>query len=519
MREDGTAPGGGRRAGAPADGRATSHGPGGTGHATAPRPAIDSADGASDTAPPGGAVRYGLVLTVVVGVQFMVTLDASVVNVALPAIRDDLRFSESGLLWVVNAYTLVFGGCLLLGGRVADLFGRRRVLWLGLTSFGLASLVGGLARSPELLVVARAVQGLGAAVLAPLALTIVTTVFPAARRARALGLWSAAGAAGGACGVLLGGLLTEYLSWRWVLLINVPIVVLAYGAGREVPDGRPAHRPRLDLVGALLATAGLAALVYGVVRTAEHGWTSPATLLAFGAATALLVAFGWQEARRAERPLVRLGLFAQRAVGGAHVTMLLLASGQFASFYFVSLYLQRVLDYGPALTGLAFLPFCAGFTTSALLAGRLYGRAGPRALVLGGAAAGALGLLWFSRLGTDGTFLVTVLGPSLLTSLGIGACFVPLASAATTGVAAEEAGMASGVLNSAQQVGGSLGLAVTVSVATSRTDAALTAGDPPPSALDHGYGTALVVAACLLATAALLARVLPGRRAGSGAAT
>ncbi|MBB5937867.1 MFS transporter [Streptomyces zagrosensis] len=532
MREEGTvAPHGGHRDEEPAGKGGAAEGPASADQAargSTPVGDQDRAGGATLTCEPSGdprggpargAVRYGWVLAVVVGVQFMVTLDASVVNVALPAMRDELGFTEAGLLWVVNAYTLVFGGFLLLGGRAADLFGRRRALWLGLALFGLASLAGGLAQTPQTLVAARAVQGLGAAVLAPVALTIVTTVFPASGRARALGLWSAAGAAGGASGVLIGGALTEYLNWRWVLLINVPIVVLAFAAGREVPDGRPAQRPRLDLVGALLATSGLAALVYGVVRTGTDGWTSAATLLTFGLAAVLLTAFTWQELRRAKEPLVRLGLLARRAVGGANVTMLLLASGQFASFYFVSLYLQRILDYGPAVTGLAFLPFCVGFTASALLSSRLYVRTGPRALVVAGTAAGALGLLWFSRIDIDGTFLGSILGPSLLTSLGIGACFVPLASAATTGGVAGEAGMASGVLNSAQQVGGSLGLAVTASVATSRTDAARGDGDGALAALNHGYGTALLVAACLLAAAALLSWVLPGRQPGPAADT
>lgn len=461
------------------------------------------------------SVRLGLVLSVVVAAQFMVTLDASVVNVALPAVRADLGFSEAGLLWVVNAYTLVFGGFLLLGGRVADLFGRRRVLWLGLALFGLASLAGGLAQDPAQLVTARVVQGLGAAVLAPVALTIVTTTFPeGAPRTKALALWSVAGASGGAAGVLIGGVLTDYLNWRWVLLINVPIVVVAAVAGKEVPDGRPEQRTGLDLVGAVLATTGLAALVYGVVRIGDDSLTSPTTLGFLGAGLVLLAAFVAYETKGASEPLVRLRLFAHRAVSGANLTMLLLASGQFASFYFVSLYLQEVLRYSPSVTGLAFLPFCAGFTVAAMLSGRVLARTGPRTLVACGTLIGAVGLAWFSRISADGSFLADILGPSLVASFGIGACFVPLANAATGTVPAHDAGMASGLLNSAQQVGGSLGLAITVSVATSRTAALTDGGDPSSASLNSGYGSALLAGAGLLVLAALVALILPGRQQG-----
>ncbi|TJZ59030.1 MFS transporter [Streptomyces piniterrae] len=463
------------------------------------------------------SVRLGWVLSVVVAAQFMVTLDASVVNVALPAVRADLGFSEAGLLWVVNAYTLVFGGFLLLGGRAADLFGRRRVLWLGLGLFGLASLLGGLVQEPSQLVVARAVQGLGAAVLAPVALTIVTTTFPeGAQRTKALALWSVAGASGGAAGVLIGGVLTDYLNWRWVLLINVPIVLFAAVGGKEVPDGRPEQRSGLDLIGALLATTGLAALVYGVVRIGGDSLTSGATLGFLGAGIVLLTAFVLYEAKGARQPLVQLRLFAHRSVSGANLAMLLLASGQFASFYFVSLYLQQVLHFTPAAAGLAFLPFCVGFTAAAMLSGRVLARTGPRILVVAGTLIGALGLAWFSRISTDGGFLANILGPSLVASFGIGACFVPLANAATGSVLPQDAGMASGLLNSGQQVGGSLGLAVTVSVATSRTASLSDGGKPTLAALNDGYGAALLAGAGLLVLAALVALILPGRQpAGS----
>ncbi|GGM49210.1 MFS transporter [Longimycelium tulufanense] len=463
-------------------------------------------------------VRLGWVLAVVVTVQFIVTLDTSVVVVALPAIRAALGFTESGLQWVVNAYVIVFGGFLLLGGRTADLYGRRRMLWWGLGLFGAASLAGGLAQTDWELVSARAVQGLGAAILAPVALTILTATFPVGHlRARALGLWSAAGAAGGAAGVLVGGVLTEYLNWRSVLLINVPVMIAAMVAGKEVPGGRPEHRVRLDVLGALLVTAGMATLVFAVVSTDGGSWTAPGTLLTFLLAIALLAGFVMVESRIAAQPLVRLGLFTTRAASGSNLTMLLLACGQFAGFYFVSLYLQQVLHFGAAVTGLAFLPFSLGFTLSSLAGSRVLDRTGPRPLAATGLAVGALGLFWFSKISVSGDFLGTVLGPSLVTSLGLGAAYVALANAATSSVAPHEAGMASGVFNSATQIGGSLGLAITVSVGASHTAALLPQGASTVEALNAGYATSLLTGACIVLVAALVALILPGRKGAAPA--
>ncbi|MFB7953357.1 MFS transporter [Streptomyces sp. NPDC056045] len=442
-------------------------------------------------------------------VQFLVALDMSVVNVALPDMRRDLGFTPQGLLWVVNAYALAFGGLLMLGGRLADLLGSRRVLTAGLALFGAASLAGGVAWSPAGLVAARAVQGVGAAALAPVAFALIAIAFPAGpARSRALGLWGMAGAAGGAVGVLAGGVLTDVAGWRAVMLVNVPIVafVLAGSARAGLERDRPRTGARLDVAGALLATAGTTLLVLGLVRTSTVPWGSAGTLGTLGAAVLLLAAFAVVELR-AGTPLLRPGLLKGRPVLAANLFCLLLSSGQFAAFYFASLYMQQVLDYGPTAAGVAFLPFSAGVVAGSLVATRAVAVLGTgRLLALGGLLA-ALGLAGFAATArADGGFLYSVLGPSLVCSIGVGMCFVPLGTAATTDVAPEEAGMASGLLNSARQVGGSLGLAALVTVA-----ARVTGDGGRPADLAAGYSAAFWVCAGLLAVAALVALVLlPG---------
>lgn len=457
---------------------------------------------------PGGA---GGLLAVALAVQFMVALDMSVVNVALPDMDADLGFDDSGLLWVINAYALAFGGLLMLGGRLADIIGGRRTLLYGLLLFGAASLGGGLVHSPGALIGARAVQGIGAAALAPVAFALITLTFPPGpARARALGLWGMAGAAGGALGVLAGGLLTDWAGWRAVMLINVPIVLCALvGAVRTVPDTRRGDGPApgFDLAGALLVTAGMTALVLGLVRTETAGWGSAATVGTLTAAGVLLAAFAVAE-RRVRQPLLRLGLLTQRPVLAANLFTLLLFSGQFAAFYFTSLYAQRILEYGPVRTGAAFLPFCGGIVIGSLAATRLTGRFGPRTLLVAGGALGAAGFAWFAlAVGVDAGFPDSILGPSLAASVGIGLCVVPLGTAATTGVTAAETGMASGLINSSRQIGGSLGLAVLATIA------AQAAGGDTRAALADGYATAFGVAAGLLLAAALVAwLLLPGGR-------
>lgn len=446
--------------------------------------------------------------------QFVFALDMAVMNVALPAIRTALGFAPVDLSWVVHVYALAFGGFLLLGGRACDLYGRRRMFVLGLTVFGLCSLAGGIAQAPWQLVAARAGQGLGAAAAAPASLALLTTTFTEGRaRVRALGVWSAMNAAGGALGVLAGGVLTEYAGWRWVMLVNLPFVALTLAL---VPAGVAAHartgpRERMDVPGALLATAGFGLLVFGVVRTDAVGWTAPATLARLAAAALLLAAFAAVETR-VRAPLVRLGLLRGRWVAGANLIVFLAAAGQFAAFYFVSLYMQQVLHMGAAETGLAFLPFSAGVVLGTLLATRVAGNRSPRAALVPGSLLAAAGLAWFTRISPDGGFLTDVLGPSVVGSVGIGLVLAPVAAAATTGVAAREAGMASGLLNSSRQLGGCVGLAALATAAAHRTGDATS-----PSALNGGYALSLTVSAALFVLAALVALALP-RREGAASA-
>ncbi|MEV6835441.1 MFS transporter [Streptomyces sp. NPDC051133] len=454
----------------------------------------------------------GVVLAAAAVAQFVVALDMAVVNVALPAIRTALGFAPLDLSWVVHVYALTFGGFLLLGGRACDLYGRRRLFVFGMVVFGICSLAGGLAQEPWELVSARAGQGIGAAAAAPAALAMLTTTFTEGpKRVRALGVWSAVNAAGGALGVLAGGLLTEYAGWRWVMLINLPVVAVALAlAYVAVPsESRPERRrERPDALGALFATGGTGLLVFGVVRTDTRGWGSPATLVTLGVAVVLLAAFTVVESR-VSAPLLRLGLLRSRWVSGANLLVFLAAAGQFTAFYFVSLYLQQVLGMGAAATGAAFLPFSVGLVAGTVVATKVTAARSPRAALLPGALLAAAGLAWFSRISPDGSFLTDVLGPSLLTSVGAGLVLAPAAAAATTGVRISEAGMASGVLNSSRQLGGCVGLAALATIAAHHTGKAT-----DPASLSSGYALGLAVSAALFLLAAVVAiGVLPRRRA------
>ncbi|WP_268932974.1 MFS transporter [Streptomyces albidus (ex Kaewkla and Franco 2022)] len=454
--------------------------------------------------------RPAVVLAAAAVTQFVLALDMSVVNVALPAVRAALGFAPLDLSWVVHVYALTFGGFLLLGGRACDLYGRRRLIVLGLAVFGLCSLAGGLAQAPWQLIAARAGQGLGAAAAAPAALSLLTTTFgEGPRRVRALGVWSAVNAAGGALGVLAGGLLTEYAGWRWVMLINLPVVAAALAlvyAG--VPAGeRPARRERLDAPGAVLATGGVGLLVFGVVRTDVLGWDTAATYGTLAAAAVLLTAFVLVESR-AGAPLLRLGMLRSRWVAGANALVFLAAAGQFTAFYFVSLYMQQVLGMGAAATGAAFLPVSVGLVAGTAVATRVTASRGPRASLIPGALLATAGLAWFAFISPDGGFVTDVLGPSAVTSVGLGLVLAPVIAVGTTGVARGEAGMASGLLNSSRQLGGCIGLATLATISAHRTGTATDA-----ASLNEGYALGLSLTASLFLLAAVMAVcVLPRGR-------
>ncbi|WP_328995911.1 MFS transporter [Kribbella sp. NBC_01245] len=454
------------------------------------------------------STRPALVLAAVAVVQFMVSLDLSVVNLGLPQIAAALGFTEVGLTWVIHAYALSFGGLLLLGGKLADRYGRKRVLLLGLALFGLASLVGGFAQEAGHLVAARAAQGVGAAALAPAALSLLTSTFPTGKpRVRAFGVWSAMNAAGGALGVLIGGVLTEYASWRWVMFVNVPMVAVALVlTWRSVPADPPAaRRGRPDVLGAVLATAGMTLLVFGVVRTDRYAWTSPVTWATLAIAVALLTAFVYVERTTTRDPLIRLGLFTNRAVAGANAYNLLLGAAMASAFYFASLYLQRVLGTGPAMTGFQFLPLALGVVVGSVLAVKLGYRFPARVLLTVGGLLTAAGFAWFGFISADGSYVVDVLGPSIVIAIGFGLCLGPVVSTATMGVAPHETGTASGLLASSRQIGASLGLAALGTAANERTGATRTL-----EALNDGYALGLSLGAALLAGSVLIAlTVLP----------
>jgi len=444
--------------------------------------------------------------------QFMVILDVSVVNVALPSIRGDLGFSAVNLQWVVNAYTLTFAGFLLLGGRAADLLGHRRVFIGGLLLFALASLAGGLASDQGQLIAARAAQGLGGAVVAPVTLSILTTTFPeGAERNRALAAWGAMGAAGGAAGGLIGGVLTDLLGWEWILFINVPIGVGIAVAARRFVRSRlatAAGERHYDVAGALTVTAGLVLVTFAIVRTDVNGWGSAATLGVMAAGLALLAAFVAIEARFSRRPLVALAIFAGRVLSAANVCVFFMGSAVFAMWYFVSLYLQQVLGFSPIQAGLAFLPMTLAIAAASTVAGRLTSRIGPGRVLAGGMSLIAVGMLAFSFVDADGSYLGDVLVPGVLTATGIGFSFVPVTIAALAGVEGGQAGLASGLVNTSRQFGGSLGLAVLATVASTTTRHAAESG---PVALTAGFHSAFLVGAGFALAGAVTAAVALGR--------
>ena len=452
-----------------------------------------------------------VILVLICFAQFMVVLDATVVNVALPSIQNDLGLSEANLQWIVNAYTLVFGGFLLLGGRAGDLLGRKRLFLGGLVVFTLASLLDGLAVSSGMLIGSRALQGLGAAFISPAALAIISTTFKeGADRAKALGVWAAIAIGGSAVGLVLGGALTQTLSWPWIFFINVPVGVAVFLFSlRLVPESKDeaAHRS-FDIAGAVSVTGGLMALVYAIVTAQRDGWGSAQAIGTFVVAAALLVGFVFIELR-ATAPLVRLSIFRIRSLTTANVVMFLVASGLFAMFFFNSLYIQRVLGFGPLKAGLAFLPFTAGIILSAGFASNFAPRLGVRPIAIGGMIVTSIGMLLLTRLPVHGSYVADVLPSLVVTSLGLGCVFLPLTLVATTGLENEDQGLASGLFNTSQQVGGALGLAILSTFAASATSG--DHGVSKSAALVDGFhvafaGGAIFILVALVALLALLRR-------------
>ncbi len=446
--------------------------------------------------------------------QFMVVLDASIVNIALPSIGEDVGISQENLSWVVNGYVLTFGGFLLLGGRMADLLGRRRVFMAGLIVVAVASLYAGFAPSEGALIAARAAQGLGAAIIAPSALSIVTTIFrDGSERNKALGAWGAVAGSGGAAGVLLGGVLTDGLGWEWVMWVNVPValIVLALTPGL-IPESRSESQTRhFDIAGAVTVTAGLSLLVYAIVDAESAGWGSTKTIGLLAVAIGLLGVFTAIELR-SDAPLVPFSIFRKRTLTGANAVGLMVGGSLFAMFFFITLYMQQVLGYSPIKAGLSYLPLSVAIILSAGVASQLVTKIGFKPVLAVGLALVASGLVWFSQISVDGGFTTDILGPSLLAAVGLGFAFVTTTIAAVSGIEDREQGLASGLINTSQQIGGALGLAVLATVATSRTDEVIAAagGNPAalPEALVEGFQSAFLGAAAIAVIGLVLTLVL-----------
>jgi EmrB/QacA subfamily drug resistance transporter len=451
-----------------------------------------------------------LALILLAAAQFVVVLDASIVNVALPTIGKALDFSDENLPWIVNAYVLTFGGFLLLGGRTADLLGRRRVFMAGLMLVAVASLAAGFAATEAQLIAARAAQGLGAAIISPAALSIVTTIFrDGAERNKALGVWGAVAGAGGAAGVLLGGILTDGLGWEWVLWVNVPVSLIAFFlAPRLIAESRASDEARaFDVAGAVTITAALSLLVYAVIDASEAGWGSTKTLGLIALALVLFAAFVAIELR-SRKPLVPFSIFRIRTLTGANVVGILVGASLFSMFFFISLYMQQVLGYSAIHAGLSYLPLAVTISLAAGIASQLVTTLGYKTVLAAGLLFIVAGLLWFSRVSVGGGFTTDILGPSLLAAIGLGFSFVTTTIAAVSGVGEEESGLASGLINTSQQVGGALGLAVLSSLATTHTKDLLGSGSGLKHALTDGFQIAFLGGAAIAALGFVLTLVL-----------
>jgi len=440
--------------------------------------------------------RKWLALALLATTQFVIVLDAAIVNVAIPSIGRDLHFSPENLTWIPNAYALTFGGFLLLGGRMADLLGRRRLFMGGLVLFSLASLLGGLSANEGQLIAFRALQGLGAALLAPSALSMVTNMFAeGAERNKALGVWGAVSGSGGAAGVLLGGVLTQYAGWEWVLWVNVPIgVIAAFLAPRLLDESRKEGESKtFDALGAVLVTAGLSLLVYALVDATDAGWGSTKTLALLALSAVLLAGFAATELR-SRAPLMPFRIFRLRTLSGANIVGLLVGASLFAMFFFLSRYMQQVLGYSALKAGLSYLPLALFIIFSAGAASVLVTKLGFKPVLLAGMGLITVALLWFSQVPVDGSYVTDLLGPMILAAIGLGFAFVPVTIAAVSGISPDDAGLASGLINTSQQVGGALGLAILGTIASQRT-LGISKAPGDLAALTEGFQSAFLAGA------------------------
>ena len=453
------------------------------------------------------ATRRGkALLALLLAIGFLDFVDASIVNVALPSIRADLGFSVQNLQWVLSAYLVTYGGFMLLGGRLADLVGRRRLVVAGTLVFFASSISGGAAQNPGTLVGSRLAQGVGAAMMLPAALSILTTTFSQPTdRAKALGAWGALGGLGSALGVVLGGVLSEYLNWRWVFFVNPPVcLVILFAVFRLLPGDEPRHRGRLDAVGAVMLTAAMLLLVYTIVEAPNKGWGSGRTVGGLVGAGVLLAAFAVFEGRKAH-PLFPFSIFKIKGLGEADLTMVVAMAGFYSMFFFLTLYLQNVLDFSPLQAGLVYLPATFGVAITAGIGSKLVLRIGTRPLIVLGAFLGSAGILWLSFIPADGTWFGNVFGPLQIMSFGLGFVFFGVTTAAQAGVPEQQAGLAAAMINTSMWLGGALGVAIFSAIATSRTNHRLAGGASPASALTSGVQAALLAAAIFLAVAALIA--------------
>jgi EmrB/QacA subfamily drug resistance transporter len=468
-----------------------------------------------------GDRRRWLILSVLVVAQFMVVLDVAIVNVALPTIKNDLHFSEGGLQWVITAYAIVFGGVLLLGGRMADLLGRRRVFMVGMAVFTIFSLLDGLAWSSASLIAFRGLQGLGAALLAPAALSILTTTFREGRdRNVALGIWGAASGSGGAAGVLLGGALTSALSWSWIFFINVPVGILVLVISPLLLKESRAdldHR-HFDTAGAASITGGLMLLVYALTHASQHGWATAETVGLLAASAALVVAFVVIEIR-SPAPLLPLRIFRLRTLTASNITALLLGAAVFSQFFLLTLYMQQVLHYSALKTGVAYIPLTLSIIGFSAVSQALVTRVGIRLVLPVGMALSAAGLVLYAQLPVHGTYFANLFPAFILSGIGLAFAFVPMSIGALTGVRPDDAGVASGLLNTNQQIGGAIGVAIATTIATTYTSHFLQGhrgvGPLDGAALTHGFQIAFYVLAALAALAAVISAIMIEPRAAT----